>query len=85
VQLILQIVAPEASPHLINVQPLVKFSIALWRSFSYYFLPKGVAYHEYFKKHCPQAYTYAYDDASALKTCDSKLKADYTLTFCPPH
>lgn len=44
---------------------------------------KGVAYHEYFKQHCPQAYTYAYDDASALKTCNSKLKADYTLTFCP--
>lgn len=32
---------------------------------------------------CPEAYVYAYDDATALKTCPSNLQADYMLTFCP--
>lgn len=34
---------------------------------------------------CKDAYAYAYDESSgsALWTCDSGLKADYTLTFCP--
>ena len=45
----------------------------------------GVAYYSYFKGSCPKAYAYAYDEASmsSLFTCDSGLKADYTLTFCP--
>jgi len=45
----------------------------------------GVAYYKYFKDNCPNSYAYAYDEAShtALWTCDSKKKADYTLTFCP--
>ncbi|KAJ8082247.1 hypothetical protein AAF712_001775 [Marasmius tenuissimus] len=45
----------------------------------------GVQYYSYFKGKCPRSYAYAYDEASgnALFTCDSKLKADYTLTFCP--
>lgn len=46
----------------------------------------GVAYYHYFKDHCRNSYAYAYDESSgtALWTCDSKKKADYTLTFCPP-
>ncbi|KAG7094818.1 hypothetical protein E1B28_005631 [Marasmius oreades] len=45
----------------------------------------GVAYYSYFKSNCPRSYAYAYDERSgtALFTCDSKLRADYTLTFCP--
>ncbi|KAF9255160.1 Osmotin, thaumatin-like protein [Marasmius fiardii PR-910] len=45
----------------------------------------GVAYYDYFKSNCPRSYAYAYDESSgtALFTCDSNLKADYTLTFCP--
>nr|ALA44971.1 thaumatin-like protein 9 [Moniliophthora perniciosa] len=43
----------------------------------------GVQFYSYFKDACPNAYVYAYDDASALRTCDSGLNADYTLTFCP--
>ncbi|THU78273.1 Osmotin thaumatin-like protein [Dendrothele bispora CBS 962.96] len=43
----------------------------------------GVANYHYFKDNCPNAYAYAFDDATALKTCPSNLRADYTLTFCP--
>ncbi|KAF8964741.1 thaumatin-like protein [Flammula alnicola] len=45
----------------------------------------GVAYYSYFKSNCPNSYAYAYDESSgtALWTCSSSLKADYTLTFCP--
>ena len=45
----------------------------------------GVAFYKYFKDNCRDSYAYAYDEAShtALWTCDSKKKADYTLTFCP--
>ncbi|KAF9045536.1 thaumatin-like protein [Panaeolus papilionaceus] len=45
----------------------------------------NVAYYSYFKNNCPRSYAYAYDEASktALWTCPSNLKADYTLTFCP--
>ncbi|KAF8886499.1 thaumatin-like protein [Infundibulicybe gibba] len=45
----------------------------------------GVQYYSYFKSNCPTSYAYAYDEGShtALWTCDSNLKADYTLTFCP--
>ncbi|KAI0772744.1 Osmotin thaumatin-like protein [Trametes elegans] len=47
--------------------------------------PSGVAYYDYFKGNCPNAYAYAYDESSgtALWTCDSGLQADYTVTFCP--
>ncbi|EJD01942.1 Osmotin, thaumatin-like protein [Fomitiporia mediterranea MF3/22] len=45
----------------------------------------GVAFYSYFKGNCPNAYAYAFDESSktALWTCDSGKKADYTLTFCP--
>ncbi|EIW57351.1 Osmotin thaumatin-like protein [Trametes versicolor FP-101664 SS1] len=43
----------------------------------------GVAYYEHFKGNCPNAYAYAYDDATALFSCDSALQTDYTITFCP--
>lgn len=47
--------------------------------------PSGVAYYDYFKSRCPRSYVYAYDESSgtALWTCPSTLRADYTLTFCP--
>jgi len=47
--------------------------------------PSGVQYYSYFKDACKNAYAYAYDESSktALWTCDSKKKADYTVTFCP--
>ncbi|XP_027332296.1 pathogenesis-related protein 5-like [Abrus precatorius] len=37
-------------------------------------------YSEMFKKACPSAYSYAYDDASSTCTCSG---ADYSITFCP--
>ncbi|KAG8759704.1 hypothetical protein FRC14_005188 [Serendipita sp. 396] len=45
----------------------------------------NVDYYWYFKGNCPNSYAYAYDESSgtALWTCPSALKADYTLTFCP--
>ncbi|KAF5365318.1 hypothetical protein D9758_005435 [Tetrapyrgos nigripes] len=47
--------------------------------------PSGVSNYAYFKNNCPNAYAYAYDEPSgtALWTCNSNLRADYTLTFCP--
>ncbi|THV00360.1 Osmotin, thaumatin-like protein [Dendrothele bispora CBS 962.96] len=47
--------------------------------------PSGVQHYDFFKKGCPDAYVYAYDESSkaALWTCDSSKHADYTLTFCP--
>jgi hypothetical protein len=46
--------------------------------------PKSkVQFYNYFKDACPNAYVYAYDDKTALKTCPSGKNADYTLTFCP--
>ncbi|KAJ9541028.1 hypothetical protein OSB04_027534 [Centaurea solstitialis] len=38
------------------------------------------SYSEYFKKACPTAYSYAYDDGTSTFTCSS---ADYVITFCP--
>ena len=37
------------------------------------------------EKSCKNSYAYAYDESSgtALWTCDSKLRSDYTITFCP--
>jgi hypothetical protein len=45
----------------------------------------GVQYYDYFKSRCKDAYAYAYDESSdsALWTCPSSKKADYTITFCP--
>ncbi|KAJ6525142.1 Osmotin thaumatin-like protein [Mycena capillaripes] len=45
----------------------------------------GVTNYEYFKKACPNAYAYAYDESSesALWTCPTPSHADYTITFCP--
>ncbi|KAI0833243.1 Osmotin thaumatin-like protein [Trametes gibbosa] len=45
----------------------------------------GVQYYSYFKSSCPKAYAYAFDESSgsALFSCNSALKADYTITFCP--
>ncbi|XP_057851211.1 pathogenesis-related thaumatin-like protein 3.5 [Cryptomeria japonica] len=37
-------------------------------------------YSRIFKKVCPTAYSYAYDDASSIFTCTGP---DYTITFCP--
>ncbi|KAI0787897.1 Osmotin thaumatin-like protein [Fomes fomentarius] len=45
--------------------------------------PSGVQDYAYFKNACPDAYAYAYDDATALKTCPVTSAADYTVTFCP--
>ncbi|TEB32602.1 thaumatin-like protein [Coprinellus micaceus] len=47
--------------------------------------PSGVQYYDYFKRSCPRSYVYAYDESSntALFTCPSSKRADYTITFCP--
>ncbi|EIM80662.1 thaumatin-like protein [Stereum hirsutum FP-91666 SS1] len=47
--------------------------------------PSGVLDYHYFKDNCPNAYAYAYDESSgtALWTCPSHLKADFTIQFCP--
>ncbi|KAJ6589516.1 thaumatin-like protein [Mycena capillaripes] len=44
----------------------------------------GVAFYSYFKTACPNSYAYPYDESSgtALWYCDSKLNADFTITFC---
>ncbi|KAI6688367.1 hypothetical protein NL676_025195 [Syzygium grande] len=41
---------------------------------------KPTSYSEAFKSACPQAYSYAYDDATSTFTCAG---ADYVITFCP--
>ncbi|CAI9095185.1 OLC1v1031069C2 [Oldenlandia corymbosa var. corymbosa] len=38
-------------------------------------------YSEIFKKQCPQAYSYAFDDAASTFSCIGSV---YTITFCPP-
>ncbi|GAB4856571.1 hypothetical protein Ancab_014488 [Ancistrocladus abbreviatus] len=38
-------------------------------------------YSRIFKKQCPQAYSYAFDDTSSTFTC--KTGGDYVITFCP--
>ncbi|KAJ7798945.1 thaumatin-like protein [Mycena olivaceomarginata] len=45
----------------------------------------GVLNYHYFKDACPNAYAYAYDERSesALWTCPTPKRADYTVTFCP--
>ncbi|XP_044475829.1 thaumatin-like protein 1b [Mangifera indica] len=42
---------------------------------------KPSSYSQIFKKACPQAYSYAYDDKSSTFTCASGPA--YTITFCP--
>ncbi|KAE8665182.1 Thaumatin-like protein [Hibiscus syriacus] len=37
-------------------------------------------YSKMFKNACPTAYSYAYDDASSIRTCSG---SDYLITFCP--
>ncbi|KAJ3679950.1 hypothetical protein LUZ60_016228 [Juncus effusus] len=41
---------------------------------------KPSSYSLYFKKACPQAYSYAYDDGTSTFTC---VGADYAIVFCP--
>ncbi|GER26613.1 pathogenesis-related thaumatin superfamily protein [Striga asiatica] len=41
---------------------------------------KPSEYSKAFKRACPSAYSYAFDDASSTFTCTG---ADYTITFCP--
>jgi len=45
----------------------------------------GVAFYSYFKSNCPNSYAYAFDESSgtALWTCASNLRADFTVIFCP--
>lgn len=40
---------------------------------------KPTSYSQIFKRACPRAYSYAYDDPSSTFTCTG---ANYTLTFC---
>ena len=42
---------------------------------------KPSEYSAFFKKACPTAYSYAYDDGTSTFTCSG---ADYIITFCPP-
>ncbi|KAG1823700.1 thaumatin [Suillus subaureus] len=42
-----------------------------------------VADYLYAEDNCPDAYAYAYDDATSLFTCSSSLNAEFTITFCP--
>ncbi|XP_022763072.1 thaumatin-like protein 1b isoform X2 [Durio zibethinus] len=39
------------------------------------------AYSLFFKRACPRAYSYAYDDVTSIYTCAG---ADYVIIFCPP-
>ncbi|KAI9102076.1 hypothetical protein K1719_023586 [Acacia pycnantha] len=43
---------------------------------------KPTVFARLFKFMCPQAYSYAYDDSPALKTCNA---TPYVVTFCPPN
>ncbi|CAG2102931.1 unnamed protein product, partial [Medioppia subpectinata] len=44
-----------------------------------------VNYPAIFKKYCPEAYSYAYDDAASTFTCHGKPYAGYVVTFCPQY
>ena len=39
-------------------------------------------YSKYFKKECPSAYSYAYDDATSTFACTAKSSNKYAITFC---
>ncbi|KAL3650181.1 hypothetical protein CASFOL_006584 [Castilleja foliolosa] len=43
---------------------------------------KPTAFANLFKALCPRAYSYAFDEATGLKTCKAKK---YVITFCPPN
>ncbi|KAJ0100771.1 hypothetical protein Patl1_06431 [Pistacia atlantica] len=43
---------------------------------------KPTIFSNIFKAICPRAYSYAYDDATGLKTCRAPR---YVITFCPPN
>jgi len=43
-----------------------------------------VNYPAIFKAHCPDAYSYAYDDAMSTFTCASDPGTSYEVIFCPP-
>ncbi|KAF5729608.1 putative Zeamatin precursor [Tripterygium wilfordii] len=43
---------------------------------------KPTIFAHFFNVICPRAYSFAYDDASGLKTCRA---SQYLITFCPPH
>lgn len=42
---------------------------------------KSNQYSQFFKKECPDAYSYAYDDKSSTFTCSGG--PNYSITFCP--
>jgi len=42
---------------------------------------KPSRYSQYFKRKCPQAYSYAFDDGSSTFTCATG--ANYDIVFCP--
>ncbi|GAB4839148.1 Thaumatin-like protein 1 [Ancistrocladus abbreviatus] len=42
---------------------------------------KPSSYSQLFKRACPRAYSYAYDDKTSTFTCAAS--PDYTITFCP--
>ncbi|PAV23446.1 thaumatin [Pyrrhoderma noxium] len=45
----------------------------------------GIQYYDFWKKGCPNAYAFAYDEDSqtALRKCKASLSSDYKLIFCP--
>lgn len=43
---------------------------------------KPTSYSKLFKDICPRAYSYAYDEATGLKSCRANR---YVITFCPPN
>ncbi|XP_057432158.1 thaumatin-like protein [Lotus japonicus] len=43
---------------------------------------KPTVFSRLFKTVCPHAYSYPYDDAAGLKTCNKASR--YVITFCPP-
>ncbi|KAK8849433.1 hypothetical protein IAR55_004765 [Kwoniella newhampshirensis] len=45
--------------------------------------PCGVDYYDLFKKSCPNAYAYAYDEKSKTALWHCAGKPDYTIEFCP--
>ncbi|KAI0787894.1 Osmotin thaumatin-like protein [Fomes fomentarius] len=43
----------------------------------------GVAFYAYFKANCPNAYAFAFDEASGTALHSCSASTDYTVTFCP--
>ncbi|XP_054155339.1 uncharacterized protein LOC128953843 [Oppia nitens] len=42
-----------------------------------------INYPAFFKKYCPEAYSYAYDDSVSTFTCHGKPYTGYQIVFCP--